>query len=168
MKPRNISLSRLRAPFVLSLTLGAVGAIACSNDNSGPTNQPPPIGGGDSSTGGKPGGAGGSANKDGGAGGATDAGGAPGTGGSDGGSPPPGSGGAPSAGGQGGAAGGDSGAPECDPSKTGSNPKGCYPCAPTKNDQFLNHCTSSDCSPFDNPGRLGADNWNGGKLKPLP
>jgi len=32
----------------------------------------------------------------------------------------------------------------------------------------LNHCTNSDCSPFDNPTRLGAANWNGGKLLPLP
>jgi hypothetical protein len=28
----------------------------------------------------------------------------------------------------------------------------------------LNHCTTSDCQPFDNPGKLGAANWNDGKL----
>jgi hypothetical protein len=32
---------------------------------------------------------------------------------------------------------------------------GCYSCAPTVTEQFLNRCTDSQCSPFNNLDRLG-------------
>lgn len=31
---------------------------------------------------------------------------------------------------------------------------GCYSCAPTTDLQFLNHCTNSQCAPFDNHARI--------------
>jgi hypothetical protein len=44
--------------------------------------------------------------------------------------------------------------------------KGCYSCVPTTDRSFLNQCTSSSCSSFDN-GRLPLL-LPGGKLPPLP
>jgi hypothetical protein len=41
---------------------------------------------------------------------------------------------------------------------------GCYKCTPTTNDEFLNQCTASACTPFDNTTRL--PNYDGG-LPPL-
>lgn len=51
----------------------------------------------------------------------------------------------------------------CDPTP-GAN--GCYPCAPKTDAEFLNHCSGSQCSPFDNAARLPL--YNGGKLPTLP
>ena len=45
-------------------------------------------------------------------------------------------------------------------------PNGCYNCAPTTNDQFLNACTDATCVPFDNERRL--PRYNGGDLPPIP
>jgi hypothetical protein len=42
---------------------------------------------------------------------------------------------------------------------------GCWSCTPTTTPEFLNQCTSSQCSPFDNWTRL--PNYDGG-LPPLP
>jgi hypothetical protein len=42
---------------------------------------------------------------------------------------------------------------------------GCWSCTPTSTPEFLNQCTSSQCSPFDNAQRL--PNYDGG-LPPLP
>jgi hypothetical protein len=42
---------------------------------------------------------------------------------------------------------------------------GCYKCAPTTNLEFLNQCTTSTCSPFNDFQRL--PNYDGG-LPPLP
>lgn len=56
--------------------------------------------------------------------------------------------------------GGGGGAPNCD------GPNGCYSCPPTKNEQFLNACTSAQCSPFDNAARLPL--YNNGNLPPVP
>lgn len=44
---------------------------------------------------------------------------------------------------------------------------GCYNCAPTDDEQFLNHCTGSTCIPFDNKARVDALK-NGGSLPKLP
>jgi hypothetical protein len=41
---------------------------------------------------------------------------------------------------------------------------GCYKCTPTTNVEFLNQCTASSCTPFDNAARL--PNYDGG-LPPL-
>jgi hypothetical protein len=69
-----------------------------------------------------------------------------------------GGGGATGTGGAGGGAGGGGG--NCD------GPNGCYDCPPHSNDQFLNHCTTAQCAPFDNEARLPL--YNGGNLPPLP
>lgn len=45
---------------------------------------------------------------------------------------------------------------------------GCFNCKPTTNEQFLNHCSGSSCSPFDNKTRIPAATWDGGKLPPVP
>jgi hypothetical protein len=42
---------------------------------------------------------------------------------------------------------------------------GCWSCTPTSPPEFLNQCTSSQCSPFDNASRL--PDYDGG-LPPLP
>jgi hypothetical protein len=60
----------------------------------------------------------------------------------------------------GGNTGGGGAAPNCD------GPNGCYSCTPTKNEQFLNACTSAQCSPFDNAARL--PQYNNGNLPPVP
>jgi Cys-rich repeat protein len=44
---------------------------------------------------------------------------------------------------------------------------GCWDCAPTDESQILNHCTDSQCFPFDNAARVAALK-DGGKLPPLP
>lgn len=44
---------------------------------------------------------------------------------------------------------------------------GCFACAPTTSVQFLNRCTSSSCTRFDNATRLTRLNADGG-LPPLP
>jgi hypothetical protein len=162
---------RVYAALALSMALGGAVAFGCSSDNSSPGTQPPPIGDDDSGppkgTGGSSGasGSGGESSVDSGAGG-TATGGAGAT--SDGGDVLDGgdasaSGGHPATG----TGGASDGGPVCDPKKTGTHPKACFPCDPTKNDEFLNHCTTSDCQPFDNATRLGAANWNDGKLIPL-
>jgi hypothetical protein len=165
MKRNHLSL------LVALVASGAVAA-ACSNDNAEPT-RPPPIGGDDASTGtgGKgSGGKGATPGTDSGTGGDEASGGNGGGGAvTDGGGATSGDA-SPSAGGNpatGGAGGSDAG-PECDPTETGDHPTACFPCKPSKTVEFLNHCTTSDCQPFDNPGRLGAANWNDGKLIPLP
>lgn len=73
-----------------------------------------------------------------------------------------GQGGAGGAGGNGGEAGaaGAGGSPNC------AGPNGCYACPPKETDQYLNACTDSQCSPFDNVTRLPL--YNGGNLPPLP
>ncbi len=43
---------------------------------------------------------------------------------------------------------------------------GCYECEPTTTDQFLDACTDSACSPFDNVARLPL--YNNGNLPPVP
>ncbi len=44
---------------------------------------------------------------------------------------------------------------------------GCYPCAPSTMDQWLNACTTASCIPFDNKARLPLLQQNG-TLPPLP
>jgi len=44
---------------------------------------------------------------------------------------------------------------------------GCFSCPPTVTREFLNACTGTDCSPFDNATRLGGLLPDGG-LPPLP
>lgn len=57
--------------------------------------------------------------------------------------------------------GGTGGAPpNCD------GPNGCYSCPPKTGTQFLNACTGSQCSPFDNVARLPL--YNNGTLPPIP
>jgi len=43
----------------------------------------------------------------------------------------------------------------------------CYPCAPKKDPQFLNACTSSQCIPFDDTVRVTKANPDGA-LPPVP
>jgi hypothetical protein len=43
---------------------------------------------------------------------------------------------------------------------------GCWSCAPTSTTEFLNQCTSSQCTPFNNLQRL--PDYDGGALPPLP
>jgi hypothetical protein len=45
---------------------------------------------------------------------------------------------------------------------------GCFKCKPATDDQFLNRCTSSACSPFDDKTRIPSSTWDGGKLPPVP
>jgi hypothetical protein len=46
-------------------------------------------------------------------------------------------------------------------------PSGCYKCAASTDSQYLNHCTNSQCEPFDNKARLlGYD--KDGKRPALP
>jgi hypothetical protein len=42
---------------------------------------------------------------------------------------------------------------------------GCWSCTPASTPEFLNQCTSSECSPFDNLQRL--PDYDGGSLPPL-
>jgi hypothetical protein len=42
---------------------------------------------------------------------------------------------------------------------------GCWNCTPATAQEFLNQCTSSQCTPFDNLQRL--PDWDGGALPPL-
>jgi hypothetical protein len=57
--------------------------------------------------------------------------------------------------------GGTGGAPpNCD------GPNGCYACPPKTGSQFLNACTTTQCSPFDNVKRLPL--YNNGNLPPIP
>ncbi|MFT3773685.1 MAG: hypothetical protein QM820_50570 [Minicystis sp.] len=62
--------------------------------------------------------------------------------------------------GTGGTGGTGGAAPNCD------GPNGCYACAPKKNEEFLNACTTAQCSPFDNAARLPL--YNNGNLPPVP
>jgi hypothetical protein len=41
----------------------------------------------------------------------------------------------------------------------------CYSCAPTKDDEFLNHCTEATCNPYDNSKLTKLTN---GKLPAIP
>ena len=50
--------------------------------------------------------------------------------------------------------------PNCD------GPSGCYSCPPKTGNQFLNACTNSQCSPFDNVARLPL--YNNGNLPAIP
>jgi hypothetical protein len=43
---------------------------------------------------------------------------------------------------------------------------GCWSCPPSSTSQFLNQCTNSTCSPFDNGSRVPS--YDGGALPPLP
>jgi hypothetical protein len=43
---------------------------------------------------------------------------------------------------------------------------GCYTCAAETTSQFLNHCTTGQCFPFDNEARLPL--YNHGNLPPAP
>jgi hypothetical protein len=45
---------------------------------------------------------------------------------------------------------------------------GCFNCKPTTNEQFLDKCTSSECSPFDDKSRIPTSTWDGGKLPAVP
>ncbi len=56
--------------------------------------------------------------------------------------------------------GGTGGAANCD------GPNGCYSCPPKTGSQFLNACTSAQCSPFNNVARLPL--YNNGNLPPIP
>jgi hypothetical protein len=56
--------------------------------------------------------------------------------------------------------GGSGGAQSCD------GPNGCYSCPPKTGAQFLNACTTTQCSPFDNVKRLPL--YNNGNLPPIP
>lgn len=45
---------------------------------------------------------------------------------------------------------------------------GCWSCPPVTKDQFLNHCTNSECSSFDNEARLDPTLYNHGNLPAPP
>lgn len=62
--------------------------------------------------------------------------------------------------GAGGASGGKASSDSCE------GPKGCYSCDPQESTHYLNHCTESECEPFDNAARLPL--LEDGKLPPLP
>ncbi|HSO00374.1 MAG TPA: hypothetical protein VLS89_18910, partial [Candidatus Nanopelagicales bacterium] len=47
----------------------------------------------------------------------------------------------------------------------GASPPGCYPYEPTETPEYINHCTESECAPFDNCARLGL--CGGARLPPL-
>lgn len=47
-----------------------------------------------------------------------------------------------------------------------NGPNDCYSCPPKTGNQFLNACTGSQCSPFDNVARLPL--YNNGNLPPIP
>jgi hypothetical protein len=141
----------LRAALLGALALASfeLGALACSssNDNPTPPNNSFTTG---STTGG--GGAGGKASTTTTATTATTGGGGQG-----------GQGGAgPGGGGHGGSGGtgGTGGQVDC------NGPNNCYKCPPVAELQFLNQCTASQCSPFDNAARLPL--YNNGNLPPLP
>jgi hypothetical protein len=48
----------------------------------------------------------------------------------------------------------------------GCNEDGCFSCEPATTEHFLNACTDSQCSAFDNEDRLPL--FNGGDLPPVP
>jgi len=144
------------SPRIKLLGFGVVGLFAlvqaCSSDggNSSPSDIPVITAGSGGSAG--KGGSGGSSN-----GGSANAGSNNG-GNSQGGSSHAGTGGAA---GEAGEAGGGSTPITCDPAATG--PDGCFKC-PDTDIKFLNQCTASHCSPFDNT-KLGL---HGATLPPLP
>ena len=45
---------------------------------------------------------------------------------------------------------------------------GCFNCAPKTNDQFLNRCSGTQCSKFDDRARIPTSVWDGGALPPVP
>jgi hypothetical protein len=45
---------------------------------------------------------------------------------------------------------------------------GCFACPPRTNDQFLNRCSGSQCSKFDDKTRIPSSVWDGGALPPVP
>jgi hypothetical protein len=49
---------------------------------------------------------------------------------------------------------GDAQVPDAEPPVDCVDPAGCWRCAPVEQTHFLNRCTTSDCSPFDNAARL--------------
>lgn len=49
---------------------------------------------------------------------------------------------------------------------SGDGPDGCYDGTAKEDAQFLNHCTDSECEPFDNAARLPL--FKDGKLPALP
>jgi len=61
---------------------------------------------------------------------------------------------------------GKAGAGGKDPGKNCEGPEGCYSCEPKETLQYLNHCTDSECEPFDNATRLPL--LKDGKLPALP
>ena len=116
-------------------------AIACGDDEDNDDSTTIPSRGGSTASGGAPAGEGGES-------------GAP----SGGRTPTGGTGGAASnqagadAGGSDGGGGdlGAAGAVSCDP----QGEYDCYPCAPKTNEQYLNQCSDTECSPFDNSERI--------------
>jgi hypothetical protein len=67
--------------------------------------------------------------------------------------------------GSGGGSGGAGGQPAC-ALTSDAGPVGCYACAPKTEPQFLNQCTGSQCSHYDNVANLPL--YNGGNLPALP
>lgn len=45
---------------------------------------------------------------------------------------------------------------------------GCFACEPKTNEQFLNRCSGSQCSKFDDKTRIPSSVWDGGALPPMP
>jgi hypothetical protein len=130
------------------LALGAASlAVACGDDDEADDPTTIPATGGSANGGGRGGSDGGesSAGSDNTATGGTTAGGTGGAPGGDAGESAGGTdaGGVPGEGGAGGAV-------SCEP----QGEFDCYPCAPTTNEQYLNRCSESACSPFDNAERI--------------
>jgi hypothetical protein len=146
--------------YKAAAVIAALGAAslfaACSSDNKNGTPGETDGGtGGSSNSGGKGGtaGKGGGTSNGGAAGNATGggggaAGGGTGGGGGAAGGGTGGSGGGNTDGGTGGAAGGGAGGGGGQQNCTGAN--NCYNCAPTTQDQFMNHCSDNTCIKYDN------------------
>jgi hypothetical protein len=152
--PSRRSLASSAAILALS---GAVAFAACSSNDDNPTPTPTFTSG----SGGAGGSAGGGSGGDQGTGGDGTGG---STGGSAGGGGTAGSGGAAgSAGGvsDGGAGGPKDAAPDINPALCTSD-AGCWSCPPLKPEDFLNHCTASQCSHFDDSTRLPPQYRDGG------
>jgi hypothetical protein len=45
---------------------------------------------------------------------------------------------------------------------------GCFACEPKNTDQFLNQCSGSQCSKFDDKTRIPSSVWDGGALPTVP
>jgi hypothetical protein len=163
-KKRGRRISPVQALMILSGLASAIAVVACSADDN-PEPSTPVISGGAGGTssagaGGSSAGKGGSSA--GGSAGISGTSGAAGETGSEGGAG--GESGSTGEGGDGGEAGTGGGA-ICTPGSTG--PGGCFLC-PSTGIQYLNQCTDSQCSHFDNARLLYPGYTPGGALPPLP